>query len=584
LANEKLKLMTAKRFLLYSFILLILGACAGTKKVAVAESPALSDSLQRGFSYFFYEGLRLKDAGLYDQAFESFRMSYAIDSLDAGLLAELSGLHLALGEKEQAVQFMQKASDADPLNWWYHRRLVAMYADNKQLDEAIAVSRNLLHNFPEKEEAYQLLGTLYKQKGETAKAIEVYNALEKITGIEESVAFEKFYLYASQNKIKKAVFEIDRLIGRYPANSRYKVIRGDIYMQQKMYPEAFAIYQKVLETDPENPYIYMSLSEYYEAVGQPDKATGSIVTALKNPQLAVEEKMEILGQFVPKIIRDSTRLDETESLFKLLVEHYPLEEQVHGYYSLFLQYRGRNAEAINELESMLNINPKNEQTWLQMLQLYMSEEKFEDVLATANRAIEQIPAMPQWYFFKGLVLFQQEKYEAALEANKEGVNFVSDNQAPLRSDFYAQIGDLNYKMGKHKEAFEAYELSLKANPANVYVMNNYAYYLSELNIELKKAELMSAKTVEKEPSNSTYLDTYAWIFYMQGNYSLAKFYIERAVDNLKPDYDAAVIYDHYGDILWKTNNTGKAKEMWKKALEKGIDTPEIKLKIEKGIL
>jgi tetratricopeptide (TPR) repeat protein len=233
---------------------------------------------------------------------------------------------------------------------------------------------------------------------------------------------------------------------------------------------------------------------------------------------------------------------------------------------------------------MLNINPKNEQTWLQMLQLYMSEEKFEEVLATANRAIEQIPAMPQWYFFKGLVLFQQEKYEAALEANKEGVNFVSDNQAPLRSDFYAQIGDLNYKMGKHKEAFEAYELSLKANPANVYVMNNYAYYLSELNIELKKAELMSAKTVEKEPSNSTYLDTYAWIFYMQGNYSLAKFYIERAVDNLKPDYDAAVIYDHYGDILWKTNNTEKAKEMWKKALEKGIDTPEIKQKIEKGIL
>jgi tetratricopeptide (TPR) repeat protein len=101
---------------------------------------------------------------------------------------------------------------------------------------------------------------------------------------------------------------------------------------------------------------------------------------------------------------------------------------------------------------------------------------------------------------------------------------------------------------------------------------------------LKKAELMSAKTVEKEPSNSTYLDTYAWIFYMQGNYSLAKFYIERAIDNLKPDYDASVIYDHYGDILWKSNNPEKAKEMWKKALEKGMDTPLLKIKIEKGIL
>lgn len=576
--------MTVKSLVLYSFTLLVLGACAGSKKAIVAEHPALPDSLQRQFSYFYYEGLRQKESGLYDQALESFRMSYAVDSTDAGLLAEISSLNLVMGNKEQAIMLMQKASDADPLNWWFHRRLLAMYADNKQLDQAIDVSRNLLRNFPEKEEAYQLLGELYKQKGDAEKAIEVYNALEKITGIDESVAFEKFYLYASLNKTKKAVVEIDRLIARYPANSRYKVIRGDIFMQQKLYPEAFVIYQKVLDTDPENPYIYMSLSDYYEAIGQPDKATGAIVTALKNQQLAVEEKMEILGQFVPKIIRDSTRLDETESLFKLLVEHYPLEEQVHGYYSLFLQYRGRNAEAINELESMLNINSKNQQTWLQILQLYMGDGKFDEVLATADRAIEQVPGTPQWYFYKGIVLFQQEKYEEALEANKTGVNFVTDNQAALRSDFYAQIGDLNYKLGKHQEAFEAYELALKANPGNVLVMNNYAYYLSELNIELKKAELMSAKTVEKEPSNSTYLDTYAWIFYMQGNYSLAKFYIERAVDNLKPNYDAAVIYDHYGDILWKSNNHDKAREMWKKALEKGIDTPELKLKIEKGIL
>ena len=575
--------MTAKKFLLFSLILLIFGACAGTKKATVSEPIVSSDSLKRQFSYFFYEALRQKEISQYDQALESFRMCYAIDSLDAGLLSEMSTLHILLGNKDQALLQMQRACKSDPDNWWYNRRLVAMYAENKQIDEAITVSQNLVRIFPEKEEAYEILGTLYKQKGQIDKAIAVYNALEKIRGIDESVAFEKFYLYASQNKIKKAIVEIDRLIARYPANSRYKVIRGDIYLQQKMYPEAFEIYQKALDTDQETPYIYLSLSEYYEALQQPEKATGAIVTALKNRQLAVEEKMEILGQFVPKIIKDSTRLDETESLFKLLVEYYPLEEQVHGYYSLFLQYRKRNAEAINELESMLNINAKNEQTWLQMIQLYMANEQYDEVVATANRAIEQIPEIPQWYFFKGIVLFRQEKYEEALETNKIGVNFVTDNQAQLRSDFYAQIGDLNYKLGKHNEAFEAYELSLKASPGNIYVMNNYAYYLSELGVELKKAEQMSAKTVEKEPSNSTYLDTYAWIFYIQGNYSLAKFYIERAVDNLKPDYDAGVIYDHYGDILWKTNNQEKAKEMWKIAFEKGIDTPELKQKIENGL-
>jgi hypothetical protein len=58
---------------------------------------------------------------------------------------------------------------------------------------------------------------------------------------------------------------------------------------------------------------------------------------------------------------------------------------------------------------------------------------------------------------------------------------------------------------------------------------------------------MSAKTVELEPKNSTYLDTYAWILYQQESYTLAKFYIERAVDNLSNEEEHGVVLEHYGD-------------------------------------
>ena len=39
--------------------------------------------------------------------------------------------------------------------------------------------------------------------------------------------------------------------------------------------------------------------------------------------------------------------------------------------------------------------------------------------------------------------------------------------------------------------------------------------LAKQKRNLKKAERMSAKTVEAEPSNAIYLDTYAWIFFMK---------------------------------------------------------------------
>ena len=129
-----------------------------------------------------------------------------------------------------------------------------------------------------------------------------------------------------------------------------------------------------------------------------------------------------------------------------------------------------------------------------------------------------------------------------------------------------------------------YEKALEQNPANVYVMNNYAYYLSEEKLDLRKAERMSAKTVELEPKNSTYLDTYAWVVYQRGNFSLAKFYIERAVDNLEKEHDPGVILEHYGDILLALKNEKKALEMWQKAWDSGKTDEELKIKIEKANL
>ena len=88
---------------------------------------------------------------------------------------------------------------------------------------------------------------------------------------------------------------------------------------------------------------------------------------------------------------------------------------------------------------------------------------------------------------------------------------------------------------------------------------------------------MSAQCIKLEPDNATYLDTYAWIFFMQGNYTLAKFYIESALE--KDDTNSAELVDHYGDILFMSGDKEKAVEQWKKAKEMGKDTEILNRKI-----
>ena len=95
---------------------------------------------------------------------------------------------------------------------------------------------------------------------------------------------------------------------------------------------------------------------------------------------------------------------------------------------------------------------------------------------------------------------------------------------------------------------------------------------------------MSYRTVKAEPNNSTYLDTYAWILFMQGRYEEAKIYIEQAVRNNTSQDN--VITEHAGDIYIMCNEADKAVEYWQKALEQGSESKELlekKIKNQKYI-
>ena len=127
------------------------------------------------------------------------------------------------------------------------------------------------------------------------------------------------------------------------------------------------------------------------------------------------------------------------------------------------------------------------------------------------------------------------------------------------------MGDLYHEEGNPEQAYLCYDSALVYNPSNILVLNNYAYFLSEEDKELEKAEQMSLRTIKAEPNNATYLDTYAWILYKQKRYSEAHGYIEQALaaDSVPSD----VLYEHAGDICYRLGNVELAVEYWKQALD-----------------
>ena len=58
---------------------------------------------------------------------------------------------------------------------------------------------------------------------------------------------------------------------------------------------------------------------------------------------------------------------------------------------------------------------------------------------------------------------------------------------------------------------------------------------------------MSKKTVEAEPDNATYLDTFGWILHLMGKDLEAKPFFKHAM--LYGGKDSAVMLDHYAEVL-----------------------------------
>ena len=122
------------------------------------------------------------------------------------------------------------------------------------------------------------------------------------------------------------------------------------------------------------------------------------------------------------------------------------------------------------------------------------------------------------------------------------------------------------------EAYAAYDSALVYKPDNIGALNNYAYYLSVERKQLDKAEEMSYRTVKAEPSNGTYLDTYAWILFEKGKYVEARIYIDQAL--LNGGDKSSVVVEHCGDIYYQNGEPDKALEFWQKALKLSEEKPE----------
>ena len=173
------------------------------------------------------------------------------------------------------------------------------------------------------------------------------------------------------------------------------------------------------------------------------------------------------------------------------------------------------------------------------------------------------PELAESYIQKSIAYFWMGQNEESLDILAKGLRNVNTDLD--RAKIHNLRGDYYHTLGDREKMYADYDSTLIYDPENINVLNNYAYYLSVEGRDLKRALEMSSKTLEAEPLNATYLDTYAWILFKMKRYDEALGYLEKALRYL--DTDNPEIYEHYGDVLFMCGEKDKALENWHKAVQ-----------------
>lgn len=544
------------------------------------QQVTLSPEQQRRYDYFFLEASRLKVKKEYDAAFDLLKHCLTINPHGAAALYEISQYYMFLKQVPQGQAALEAAVENAPDNYWYNQALASLYQQQNETDKAIDILETMSVRFPTRRESLFALLDLYNQKQEYGKVIETLNRLEEKLGKNEQLTMEKFRIYLQMKDDKNAFREIESLVAEYPMDMRYQVILGDVYMQNGKQQEAYDIYQKVLAIEPDNVMAHFSLASYYEQTGQKELYHQQIDSLLLNKKVPADTKLNVMRQVIAQ--NEQARADSTIviSLFDRILQQDSDDDQLPMLYSQYLWAKNLKDASVPVLERVLQIDPANKAARLMLLEIAVQKGDFDQVIKICEPGIEATPDALEFYFYLAIAYNQAERQDEALAVCQKAVEHApADGKKEILSDFYSIMGDIYHTKKQMTDAYNAYDSALVYNPANIGALNNYAYYLSVERRDLDKAEEMSYKTVKADPTNATFLDTYAWILFEKGNYAEARIYID---DAMKSDGEKSdVIVEHCGDIYFMTGDVEGALKYWQKALDMGSQSKTLKEKIQK---
>lgn len=252
------------------------------------------------------------------------------------------------------------------------------------------------------------------------------------------------------------------------------------------------------------------------------------------------------------------KTDEAVSYFKKAYELSPSEHGEHYLNYLLDSAQWKQALKVqNKIDSYKGFTSTSA---LNRYRIYVGLGKGNQAVAEIDRYLEKDPESLNFLLFRADIHAHLGEDQQVFELSRRiaklmplsGVEYEQIKMVPYCAYYVSHLitydADSLMNIGQIQQAYMYYEIAMYLWPKNMTAINNYAYGMATHGGDLSRAEKMSATTIQAEPDNAVFLDTYAWILYLKGQNTLAEFYLKKALENAHHDDVKEVIVEHLKEV------------------------------------
>ncbi|BBB32590.1 conserved hypothetical protein [Thermotomaculum hydrothermale] len=530
----------------------------------------------------FTEGVLLSARGDCEKAISHFEKALEYNK-DIYIYFELADCYKSLSEMEKTIEYLELATKEFPDNPEGYLRLGDYYSDLVNVLKSGEIVKKALENY---RKAFELSKDyeIYYKIIEAEFLLQDYDSIIKdyenlpesfrndfYTLFYVSVAYntknKKFELFKTLKKLSRLNINNPRILnelitlsfqnGFYLFSYKFSLNLKAIYrdyndwdrlllsaLMSAKYNDVVKIFDKNLKKSP-TPVSLYCLATAYAYLHQYKNAKENYQKILKSKDI------KLPGSLSQDVYLDYIRLliamKEYKSAYKETLNY----EKIYG-----LSPDDILKERFEAL--LLDGNIKEAKKALYILKMVAKDKDF---VQKVEEIFNKNPKLLGYDYLSALY-YSFRDYKTSAKYYLKCAKMTKDNKLYLEglALCYHNLGEINKALKIYKKLYERY-------PEDAGVLNNYAYFLVEFDIDIKKSLELAEKAVEKQPEMPSYRDTLGYAYLKNGN-------IEKAEENLLFAYKKAPLNPeiclHMGDLYFKKGDFDKAKEYWLDAIDFGI--------------